>query len=78
VEKSISPSRIADPNPLVHRGTSFRIAPDMQGPGGNVQNTKDFDRNVQLLLDMIGGEPLAESGFEQEDPEPDFCSNEEE
>jgi hypothetical protein len=50
----------------------------MQGPGGNVQNTNDFDRNVQLLLDMIGGEPLAESGFEQEDPEPDFRSDEEE
>jgi hypothetical protein len=29
-----------------------------------MQNLNDFDREVQLLLDMIGGEPLAKSGFE--------------
>jgi hypothetical protein len=43
-----------------------------------MQNTNDFDKNVQLLLDMIGGEPLAGSGFEQEDPEPEFRSDAEE
>lgn len=26
-----------------------------------MQNLNDFDRDVQLLLDMIGGEPLAKS-----------------
>lgn len=43
-----------------------------------MQNTNDFDQRVQQLLDMIGGEPLAGSGFEEEDPEPDFRSDEEE
>ena len=42
-----------------------------------MQNTKDFDQDVQRLLDMIGGEPLAQSGFENEEPEPDFRSDEE-
>lgn len=43
-----------------------------------MQNTKDFDRDVQRLLVMIGGEPLAESGFENEEPEADFRFDEEE
>ncbi len=43
-----------------------------------MQNTNDFDQRVQQLLDMIGGEPLSGSGFEQEDSEPDFSSEEEE
>ena len=42
-----------------------------------MQNTKDVEREVQRLLDMIGGEPLAQSGFENEEPEPDFRSDEE-
>jgi hypothetical protein len=42
-----------------------------------MQNTNDFDQKVEQLLDMIGGEPLADSGFEQEQPEPDFRSDEE-
>jgi hypothetical protein len=43
-----------------------------------MQNTNDFDQNVEQLLEMIGGEPLAGSGFEQEEPEPDFRSGDEE
>ena len=42
-----------------------------------MQNSNDFDRSVQLLLDMIGGEPLAESGFETEQPEPEYRAEEE-
>jgi hypothetical protein len=42
-----------------------------------MQNPNDFDRNVQLLLEMIGGEPLEKSGFESEEPEPDYRSEEE-
>lgn len=41
-------------------------------------STNDFDRSVQALLDMIGGEPLAGSGFECEEPQPEFSSEEEE
>lgn len=43
-----------------------------------MQNTNDFDQRVQQLLDMIGGEPLTGSGFEQDEPEPEFRSDEEE
>lgn len=43
-----------------------------------MQNTNDFDRDVQLLLDMIGGEPLIGSGFEAEESEPEYQSAEEE
>ena len=42
-----------------------------------MQNLNDFDRDVQLLLDMIGGEPLAKSGFETEKPDPEYRSDEE-
>jgi hypothetical protein len=42
-----------------------------------MQNLKDFDRDVQLLLDMIGGEPLTKSGFESEEPDADYRSDEE-
>jgi hypothetical protein len=42
-----------------------------------MQNPNDFDRSVQLLLDMIGGEPLADSGFEGEQPEPEYRTGEE-
>ena len=43
-----------------------------------MQTANDFDRSVQALLDMIGGEPLAGSGFESEEPQPEYCSEEEE
>jgi hypothetical protein len=43
-----------------------------------VQTANDFDRNVQALLDKIGGEPLAGSGFESEEPQPEYGSEEEE
>jgi hypothetical protein len=45
--------------------------------GGNMQNLNDFDRDVQLLLDKIGGEPLMKSGFESEEPDADYRSDEE-
>jgi hypothetical protein len=43
-----------------------------------MQNTNDFDQKVEQLLDIIGGEPLAGSGFEKEQPELDFRSDKEE
>lgn len=43
-----------------------------------MQTANDFDRSVQALLDMIGGEPLAGSGFEDEQPQPEYGSEEEE
>ena len=42
-----------------------------------MQSTNDFDQKAQQVLDMIDGEPLAGSGFEKEEPEPDFRSDEE-
>jgi hypothetical protein len=42
-----------------------------------MQNLNDFDRDVQLLLEMIGGEPLAKSGFETEKPDSEFQLDEE-
>jgi len=42
-----------------------------------MQSTNDFDTGVQLLLDMIGGEPLAGSAFEKEERDSDFRSDEE-
>jgi hypothetical protein len=45
--------------------------------GGNVQNANDFDRSAQAPLNMIGGEPLAGSGFESE-AQPEYGSEEEE
>jgi hypothetical protein len=43
-----------------------------------MQNANDFDRRVQALLDMIGGEPLAGSGFEHEEPQSEYGSEQEE
>jgi hypothetical protein len=43
-----------------------------------MQNTNNFDRDVQALLDMIGGDSLAGSGFEGEQSHPDYGSEEEE
>jgi hypothetical protein len=31
---------------------------------------------LAVLLDAVGGEPLAGSGFEEEDPEQDFSAKE--
>jgi len=42
-----------------------------------MQNVTDFDQRVQAVLDMIGGEPLTDSGFESEEPEPE-CNSEQE
>ena len=42
-----------------------------------MQTANDFDRNVQALLDLIGGEPLASSGFETEQPQSEYSSDEE-
>ena len=42
-----------------------------------MQSLNDFDRDIQLLLDMIGGEPLAGSGFESEEPDANYRSDEE-
>jgi hypothetical protein len=48
--------------------------PEMRG---NMQNSNNVYPDVQLLLDVIGGEPLAESGFENEEPEAGYLSEEE-
>jgi hypothetical protein len=42
-----------------------------------MQNTQTFQHDhAAVLLDTIGGERLAGSGFETEEPEPDFSSAE--
>ena len=43
-----------------------------------MQKSQGNERRVSpTLLDSIGGEPLAGSGFEKEDPEEDFSITEE-
>jgi hypothetical protein len=40
-----------------------------------MQNSQDFQGDwAGVLLDAIGGEPLTGSGFETEEPEPEFSS----
>jgi hypothetical protein len=42
-----------------------------------MQNSQDFQRDLSAVaLDAIGGEPLARSGFENEEPEPGFSASE--
>jgi hypothetical protein len=41
-----------------------------------LQNPKQFQHDEEIWLDEIGGEPLAGSGFEAENPELDFESTE--
>ena len=41
----------------------------------NMQNSQDFQRDLSVMpIDAIGGEPLAGSGFETEEPEPGFSA----
>ena len=40
-----------------------------------MQNSKAFDHDIESVLNGIGGEPLAGSGFEDEQPEPEFAAN---
>jgi hypothetical protein len=40
-----------------------------------MQNSQDFQRDLSAVpLDAVGGEPLAGSGFETEEPEPGFSA----
>jgi hypothetical protein len=42
-----------------------------------MQNSKDFQPDLSgMLLDEIGGDALAGSGFETEEPEPGFSAGE--
>jgi hypothetical protein len=42
-----------------------------------MQNSRDFQRDLSAVtLEAIGGEPLAGSGFEAEEPESDFAGAE--
>jgi hypothetical protein len=41
-----------------------------------MQNSNDPEPDVQLLLEIVGGEPLVQSGFENEEPEPGYLSDE--
>ncbi len=42
-----------------------------------MQSSQDFQRDLSAAsLDAIGGEPLAGSGFETEEPEPGFSAAE--
>jgi len=42
-----------------------------------MQNSQDLQRDLSAAsLDEIGGEPLAGSGFETEEPEPNFSAAE--
>jgi hypothetical protein len=43
-----------------------------------MQKSQDYERGLSAaLLDGVGGEPLAGSGFETEDPEVGFSTTEE-
>ena len=43
----------------------------------SMQYPEDFQRNLSSAsIDAVGGEPLAGSGFEAEEPEPDFTAAE--
>ena len=42
-----------------------------------MQNSQNVDREPQLTIDSLGGEPLEGSGFEAEPYDPDFASEEE-
>jgi len=48
--------------------------PTARPEGGKMHNLKDFEQDIHLLLDGVGGEPLAGSGFEDEAPEPGFAA----
>jgi len=42
-----------------------------------MQNSQDFQRDLSAAwIDAIGGETLAGSGFETEEPDPGFCAAE--
>jgi hypothetical protein len=41
-----------------------------------MQHSQDSPLQIQALLDAIGGEPLAESGFETEQPDVGFTGTE--
>ena len=42
-----------------------------------MQRSLDFDCETSRLLDSVGAEPLNDSGFEEEQPDPEFSSGEE-
>ena len=70
---SISASRKAPAVPLVVDGVYSPFCEQ----GGKMQNSQDFQRDLAAVsLDAIGGEPLAESGFETEEPESGFSATE--
>lgn len=37
-----------------------------------MQNSLDSDRETSRLFESLGAEPLAGSGFEEEQPDPEF------
>ncbi len=37
-----------------------------------MQNSQQLDQEIQGLLDFVGGQVLDGSGFENEQPEPDY------
>ena len=39
-----------------------------------MQSSQNFQRDLSESLDAIGGDPLAGSGFETEEPEPGFSA----
>jgi hypothetical protein len=42
-----------------------------------MQNSQDSQRDLSAVpLEVVGGEPLAGSGFETEEPEPSYCATE--
>jgi hypothetical protein len=57
---------------LVFEGGVFS---QFEAAGGAMSNPNDSE--VRNLLDSLGAEPLAGSGFEEEIPEPDFAEGEE-
>jgi hypothetical protein len=64
------------PLPFPYKVMGQEFSPSTQG--GKMHNSPEVQRNSRAtLLDAFGGEPLAGSGFEMEDPDEGFSVTEE-
>jgi hypothetical protein len=74
-------SNFTVPHPLRHflyKVTDLVKAIGLQKGAGRMQNLLDIQRDaLSASLDAIGGEPLAGSGFETEEPESGFSATNE-